>query len=142
MDNGHTNMDNSLDSDFCPAYGKGAIVLTPTNYVARVMWVQEPDKTDGDPKVSVEYLEYHAAYNVYNMSQLTLIAKSADRPKFDVISEQKLSYQREQFEAEQRKVEEFVKSGKVKKLKEVDPLTKALGSLSPEQLARIMEILK
>lgn len=142
MTDGNHSMDNNMDSGIPHSnIVKGSIILTPTNYVGRVMWVQEPDFVEGCPKVSVEYLELHGAYNVFNMTDLTLIADGADTPKYDVISEQKLSYEREKYLAEQEKVNAYVKSGKVKKLKEVDPLTKALGSLNQDQLEKILKIL-
>ena len=146
MDGGLDNIGIDLDNNVSTStyIAKGSIVLTPTNYIGRVKWIQsERMDVDGNIKVSVEYLEYPNGYNVYNIDQLVLLCDGADRPKFDDISIQQIKYEREVYEEEQRAIAAFPKTtskGKgVRKESESERIARLLiEKLSSEELDKLL----
>ena len=152
MNEDHTNMASSLDStsnsstngekEVVPPFGAGAIVLTPTNFICRVVWVKLMAEV---PVASVEYLEMHSSYSVFPIAELKLLAQGAKRPYFDEVCAQKHSYEREQYLNEQMQIEEHVRRKGVTKEKPnraESNIVKMLSKLSPEQLAKILEELE
>lgn len=119
-----------------PPFSKGAIVLTPQNSVGRVRWIH------ADMKVGVEYLEYSSGYNVFNANELKLLCESADPPKFDIICEEKVRYERELYDMERREINEF-KSRKKKKLSLEEKIAEELlKKMSKEEVMKLLEGVK
>lgn len=142
LDNNGIDMDSGVPT--LSHIVKGSIVLTPTNFIGRVKWVQSPASalSDGNTKVSVEYLEYRGGYNVYNLEQLTLLCDGADKPKFDDITMAQVKREREVYEEELRMIEAFprTKVKSARKESESERIARLLiEKLSSEDLEKLLE---